>query len=230
MSLSHFAVALCLVLSSATALAQTNARLSFGALQYTGDGCDESSLSSALSPDASALSLLFSNFAVETDATHQIARKACNLAIPVDVPDGLQAAIIGVDYRGFNDLPAGAAATLTVAYSIPGASSAPHTMLFEGPLSDTYVLEERLDVEKPLWTGCGSSTLLRINNALVVSARNSSDIAYAAVDSIETTANNPNATSGMMFYLNWQNCTTNAGAAMLPIIRMLAAIAAFIAL
>lgn len=221
-----FAVALCFALSSAIAFAQSNVGVSFGAVQHNGDGCDASSLSSALSPDASALSLLFNNFAVETDATYQFARKTCNLEIPVNVPDGLHAAIIGVDYRGFNDLPAGAAATLSVAYFIAGASSAPHTTVFEGPLTDTYVLEDKLDVEKPLWTGCGSSSVLRINNALVVTANNSSDIAYSAIDSIESTVNNPNATSGVMFYFNWQNCTTNAGEAMMPTIRMLVAIAA----
>ena len=78
-----------------------------GSPAYGGSGCPRGSAAVALSPDAKSLSILFDNFIVEAggDSGRRTARKTCNVAIPVHVPQGYSVSILKIDYRGFNSIP-----------------------------------------------------------------------------------------------------------------------------
>ncbi|NHZ66841.1 DUF4360 domain-containing protein [Massilia genomosp. 1] len=96
--------------------------ISLGTPGYGGTGCPAGSVSATLSPDAKSLSLLFDQYQIsvggETGKTFD--RKSCNIAIPVHVPSGMSVAVLKIDYRGFNKLPALATSQFNVEYFFAG--------------------------------------------------------------------------------------------------------------
>ena len=62
-----------------------------GSPAYQGSGCPEGSVSATLSPDATALSLIFDRYTVEAGRAAsgvQQDRKQCSLQIPMTIPRG----------------------------------------------------------------------------------------------------------------------------------------------
>jgi hypothetical protein len=194
-----------------SALAQTTPpepTATLGMPQYSGTGCPSFSVSSALSPDGGALSLLFDNFVVNADRIIPVDRKTCNFAVPIQVPTGYRVSIIGIDYRGFNSLPVGAKADFSVEYFFAGGSTSPFRTTFNGPLTSNYLLQDTLDATNLVWSSCGGADVLRVNNALVVTTNAAGEQAQSTVDSIEVTVTDPNRYAGVIFHLNWDVCTT----------------------
>ena len=99
-----------LLLSGAAAVAPGPAQaqqLTLGAPNYGGTGCPQGTASVAVSPDARSLSILYDQYFVEVGPGTSLARRSCNLAIPLHVPQGFSVSILGIDYRGFNFLEPG---------------------------------------------------------------------------------------------------------------------------
>ncbi len=90
--------------------------ISLGQPGYGGTGCPAGTASTVLSPDRKSLSILFDNCYVEAGGStnRSLSRKACSLAIPVHIPQGLSISILAIDYRGYNSIPAGATSQFNV--------------------------------------------------------------------------------------------------------------------
>lgn len=90
------------LLSSLTLLASPNYQL--GEPVLIGNGCPKGSASVAVSPDGSAISILFDRFSVDAkrgmNPWDQM-RKNCRFHIPVALPPGFALEAVQVDYRGF---------------------------------------------------------------------------------------------------------------------------------
>ena len=73
------------------AMAQAVNQVRLGVPSYNGTGCPLGTVSATLTADAQSLSLLFGAFQVESGGNtgRTVDRKACNIAIPVQVPQGL---------------------------------------------------------------------------------------------------------------------------------------------
>ena len=82
--------------------------IQLGNPEYGGTGCPAGTASVSLSPDNSAISILFDQYVVEAGGAKAFDRKNCNIAVPVHVPQGFSVSVIAIDYRGFVQLPAGA--------------------------------------------------------------------------------------------------------------------------
>ena len=166
---------------------------------YGGTGCPAGSASVTLSPNNSALSILFDQYVVDT-AGRGFDRKNCNIAVPVHVPQGFSVAVMAIDYRGFLQLPEGARANLSVNYFLAGqgrgvTSSKP----FFGPSSEDYLTSDRLGLESIVWSGCGADTILRANTSLLVMSNPNHEEAMATVDSADIR-------SGLIYHLQWKTC------------------------
>ncbi|NDG85880.1 MAG: DUF4360 domain-containing protein, partial [Proteobacteria bacterium] len=71
-------------------------QIRLGTPTYQGTGCPLGTVSAQLSPDARSLSILFGQFQAEAGGMtgKTVDRKACNVAIPVNVPGGYSVSVI----------------------------------------------------------------------------------------------------------------------------------------
>lgn len=186
-----------LLAMSAMANADT---LSLGNPAYGGTGCPAGTASVSLSPDATAISMLFDSYVVQAGNGVAFDRKNCNIAVPVHVPSGYSVAIFAIDYRGFTGLPAGGRANLSVDYFLATGGRGIHTSkTFRGPVADDYLKSDDLGMESLVWTACGADTILRANTSMLVQTNSSSQQAMATVDSADISA-------GLIYHLQFRRC------------------------
>lgn len=167
---------------------------------YGGTGCPDGTASVTLSPDAKSLSILFDEYYVEAGGStgKSLDRKACNIAIPVHVPQGLSVSILAIDYRGYNSLPSGARTTFAVEYFFAGAQGPKFTKTFNGPLDKDYLIKNKLQAQALVWSRCGADVNLRTNSSIRVQTRQNKE-ALATVDSEDVSA-------AIVYALQWKKC------------------------
>lgn len=171
-----------------------------GNVSYGGTGCPGGSASVSMSPDASSLSILFDSYVVEAGGRQTIDRKNCNIAIPIEVPQGYSYSVVALDYRGFLGLPSGGRAQLAVNYFLAGQGQGVRTVKnFSSRDNGEYFKTDRLGLEAVVWTPCGASTVLRSNTSLFAQTNSRGDQALATVDSVDVNA-------GIIYQLQWKRC------------------------
>lgn len=175
--------------------------MSLGEPSYGGSGCPAGTASATLSPDQTALSILFDNYIAEAGNTtaRRIDRKSCNLAIPVQVPQGYSVAVLQVDYRGFTAVPNGGRARFEAEYFWAGARGPRLVRDFYGPSNDSYSLTDELLARTLVWTPCGASVNLRINTSMMAMSNSRMDQTIATVDSADIS-------NAMIYHLQWRRC------------------------
>lgn len=174
--------------------------IQLGQPAYGGNGCPAGSASAVLSPDNKSLSVLFDQFIVEAGgANSTVARKSCNIAIPVHVPQGYSLSIIAVDYRGYVSLPAQAQARMTAEYFLAGSIGPRFDKQFIGRTDTDYTFTNDIGVQAQVWSPCGADTTLRVNAAMLVQTNRYRDAAMATVDSADFKA-------GLLYKLQWKTC------------------------
>ncbi len=175
--------------------------ISLGNPSYGGTGCPAGSASVTLSPDATALSMLFDSYTAEAGGTtgRVIDRKSCNIAVPVNVPGGFSVSVISVDYRGFNAVPAGGRNTFNVEYFFAGATGPRFQKVFAGPQNSDYLLTNTLIASALVWSPCGAQVNLRTNSSIQAQTNNFGQQALMTVDSVDITA-------GIIYKLQWRQC------------------------
>lgn len=190
--------ALAIVAASMNSYAQG---LALGHPNMNGSGCPMGTASATLSPDSSTLSILFDSFQVEAGpgVGKTIGQKSCNIAVPIQVPNGYSFSIIAVDYRGFVSLPQRATAQLRSEYFLgAGNRGIVSSRQFVGRQDTSYLVENRLGMEAVVWSPCGASTNLRVNTSMMVRNTGYED-ALATVDSIDMNA-------GIIYHIQMRRC------------------------
>jgi hypothetical protein len=191
-----FTLLLCLLLSG-YAHAEF---LKLGTPNMGGTGCPQGTSSIAVSPDQSAISILFDQYVAEAGGSKSFDRKSCNFAIPVQVPQGYSISVVEVDFRGFTLLPDGASATLNASYFIPGKSDEIRsTRSFYGPTADEYTSSDNVVVRGQVWSACGASAILRANTSILLRTNAAREDAMVTVDSADIS-------SGVIYHLQWRRC------------------------
>lgn len=175
--------------------------LKLGDAAYGGTGCPAGSASVTVSPDQSALSILFDSYATEAGGTtgKAIDRKSCNISIPVAVPNGYSVAVFQVDYRGFTAVPRGAQARFDAEYFWAGSRGYRISRVFAGPYTDNYTLSDGLLATTMVWTPCGASVNLRVNTSMMAQTNPRKEQTIATVDSADVS-------SGLIYHLQWRRC------------------------
>lgn len=174
--------------------------IALGEPGYGGTGCPGGSVSATLSPDAKSLSLLFDSYQVEAggDTGKKFDRKSCNVAIPVHVPQGLSISVLAIDYRGYNNVPAGANSTFNVEYFFAGARGPAFQKTYNGPVEGDYLIHNELTAQSTVWSACGADVNLRTNSSIRVTTKNNQQ-AQATVDSEDVSA-------AIVYQLQWKKC------------------------
>lgn len=189
-----------LVAGSLTAQAQNGLKL--GQPAYGGTGCPAGSASVTLSPDETALSILFDAYLAEAGSVtgKTVDRKSCNISIPVQVPSGYSVSIFQVDYRGFNLIPAAGAYTrMDTEYFWAGSRGPRFARVYSGPTADNYTLSDGLVAQTMVWTPCGASVNLRVNSSVMAQTNRRGEQTMITVDSADLT-------SGLVYHLQWRRC------------------------
>lgn len=188
------------VITLAAAMRANAGDIHLGEPQYGGTGCPVGTASVALSSDDKTLSILFDQYVVEAGDTKSFDRKNCNIAIPVQVPQGYSIAVLAIDYRGFTALPRGGSAQLSVDYFLAGNGRGVRTTKrFTGPVTSDYLKTDELGLESLVWTACGASTILRTNTTMLVTSNSRREQAMATVDSMDVNA-------GLVYHIAWRSC------------------------
>jgi hypothetical protein len=166
---------------------------------YGGNGCPAGSATTTLSPDGKSLSILFDEFFVEAGGRKRIARKSCNIAIPVHVPQGMSVSIVDVDYRGYVSIPRGGQGKFRAEYFFAGNRGPTFQKRFRGGFDDDYTLSSPLALSALVWSRCGADVNLRVNTSMMVRSNRQKDDALATVDSADFNA-------GLVYHLKWKRC------------------------
>ena len=183
-----------------TSLSAQAAQVTLGQPEYGGTGCPAGTAAVALSPDQTAVSILFDQYVVEAGGSKSFDRKNCNIAIPVQVPNGYSVSVFAIDYRGFYGLPRGARATLNVNYFLAGdGRGVRSSRTFNGPADSDYMTTDNLGLQAVVWSGCGASTILRANTTMLVNTNSRREQAMATVDSADVQA-------GLVYHLQFRRC------------------------
>ncbi|MBL6990306.1 MAG: DUF4360 domain-containing protein [Bacteriovoracaceae bacterium] len=201
--MNKFTFAIFLLFALATsAFASSMNDISLGEPGYGGTGCPAGTASATLSPDKKSLSLIFDEFLAEAGGStgRRVARKTCNIAIPVHIPQGFSVSIVEVDYRGFVYLPSRSArARFTAEYFFAGRRGPRYTKNWRGPHDDEYVIDNTLGLRALVWSRCGADVNMRVNTSMMVRNSNRREEAMATVDTIDFDA-------GLIYKFQWKRC------------------------
>ncbi len=197
---SLLAISALAVAASFTTMAHAQEAITLGTPGYGGTGCPGGSVSATLSPDATSLSLLFNSYVVEAggDTGKTFDRKACNVAIPVYVPQGLSIAVLAIDYRGYNNFQAGSNSQFNVEYFFAGARGPTFSKTFNGPKDENYLIQNKLTAQTTVWSACGADVNLRTNSSIRVTTKQNKQ-ALATVNSEDVSA-------AIVYQLQWKKC------------------------
>ncbi len=185
-----------------TAWAQNTSAIKIESVSTGGTGCPAGSVAASISPDSSAMSFLFSQYAFDARQGAQI-RRECSLNFQVTPPAGYQLKVLTIDYRGFAALSKGAKARFTTQVlqqhegdsRMIGRSSQDYV----GAMNDNFAVSTGSGAGT--WTSCGGRPVaFSLNSSLEVVNR-SNDVATVSVDSTDVALG-----AGTVFYLAWSKC------------------------
>jgi hypothetical protein len=121
---------------------------------------DECSATAVSAPDGSALTILFDDMTVGSDAD-VVAR--CTILAPLDLPEGYSLGVYRVDYRGFAHLDKGQTAEFTVDYNLgPKENGRRFSRKVKGPVDEDFSLRENIGAGLMKRVGCGTEASLNV--------------------------------------------------------------------
>jgi hypothetical protein len=164
-----------------------------------GNGCPQGTVSATLSPDKKSLSILFDQFTVKANRDNQTARKHCNLAIPVKVPNGISISVFNVDHRGFVSIPTiYDYARLSAEYFFAGKKGPIFTRYIKKIGDYEYFYKNEIEGIANVWSSCGKDVNLRVNTNMFVKSKSGKDV-MGSLDSQDIRAN-------MVFHVKQKQC------------------------
>lgn len=173
---------------------------------YGGSGCPGGSVSAALSPGGTSLSILFDQYILEAGRDQRRAQKSCRLILPFQVPQGYQAAVTRIDYRGYNYLPPRAKSHLKANYYLADQGGRRlkgqnrRNIVFQGPVDDVYFVSSKIR-NNQIWSGCGQNFQLHIENQMDARTNSEGDDLMSTIDSSDVIARGE-----VKYHLNWKRC------------------------
>jgi Domain of unknown function (DUF4360) len=127
---------------------------------YGGNGCPAGSSSATVSPDGQELSILFDKFIALGNTPGQ-SRKSCNISMPIQVPQGFQAALDSIDYQGY--VAANTKGTLQADYFFAGKMGTPFKRTING--EKNYNIKDAQTTQ--IWSKCGAKTSMSVNVSML---------------------------------------------------------------
>jgi hypothetical protein len=186
---------------STISTAQLLPGVKLGEPSYGGTGCPAGTASVSLSPDQDEISILFDQFITEAGGStgRMVDRKACELSVPLHIPQGYSATVIQTDFRGFNLVSRGGMNRLNTEYFWAGQRGPSYSNLYRGPQNEDYFATNGVVASGVVWTPCGMSTNLRIRATIMTQTNRQMDQSMMTVDSADITG-------GLIYHVQWRKC------------------------
>ena len=169
---------------------------------HGGTGCPDGTVRAILSEDRTEASVLFDTYYADTaERGSRLVRVSCNIGLSLEIPSGLSASLITMDYRGFISIPEGGLASLRAEYFFAGQAigqSLNQSWSTPTPLGgDDFVVND--NIVGLAFSQCGDDVIARANTSIL--ARRGAELAdtLIQVDSLDTTA-------GLLYRFQWRIC------------------------
>ncbi len=183
-----------------TSSAEAFAQVELGQIAVGGTGCPAGTAMVLLSPDLLSVQVRYSQFEAVAGGTRGIDRKACSLAIPLQLPPGLSVALINARYVGIADVSDGASAQITTESFIAGSQGPKVSRTITGPAQGGFMVVSSVDTDQRIFSGCGESVILRTNTSVV--AQSSGAPARIRIEASDLQA-------GVVYDLSYRGCGPN---------------------
>ena len=165
------------------------------------NGCSPGTYSIINAPDGSALTILFDDFSIVSSEAN-VARKYCNLQIPLNLPAGHTLGVYRVDYRGFSRLSSRQSANLSVDYALgPRNNGRRFHRSVRGAHDGEFLFRENIGAGLMRRVGCGEAAVLNVAATLDLQTNSQPEEAMIALDSADGTAR-----GGLVYHFNLRRC------------------------
>lgn len=159
-------------------------------ISYAGSGCAAKTVSTNISPDAKAITLLFAEYSASAGPGIDPleARKNCQITLDLHTPPGYSYSLFKLDVRGFADLEPSVLGTLKATFYFQGQQiSSTFSKTLTGPKSDNYQSSTSTEVNDAVFSSCdGASRALNINTEVSIdNSQATSSFGHMTVDSID---------------------------------------------
>ncbi len=170
-----------------------------------GTGCRAGTVSTYLSEDAKAFTLMFDEFVAQSGPgiAPTESRKFCNVNLDLHIPHGWQFTVFKVDYIGYASLGRGDRAMLNSTYRISGATGRTSQVTFKsqlvGAMEDSYQISDDIGIVSDVWSPCGVSRAMNIKTETRLLPRTARSPALLTVDTID-------GEFKTVYKLQWRRC------------------------
>lgn len=149
---------------------------------FSGSGCPQGSVSTNISPDKTVITFGFDRFQTYIGpGTHRSDwTKNCQLHLTLAYPGGFQFSVLESTYHGYAQLEEGVTGTFFSTYYFSQdayATTTTSTSITGGPLwenGQVYTKTDQIPTASYIYSPCGSSGILNINNRIALTSTNSS--------------------------------------------------------
>ncbi|MEU5238233.1 DUF4360 domain-containing protein [Streptomyces lydicus] len=169
-----------------------------------GSGCRPGSAAVAIAPDNTAFTVTYSEYLAQAGGSSKPtdARKNCQIALNVHVPQGFTYAIARADYRGYASLAPGAKGLEQANYYFQGQQqTARKSHNFAGPYDNNWQSSDETDIDALVYAPCGEERYFNINTELRVDGRSADPktTSFMAMDSTDGSINT-------VYHFAWKEC------------------------
>lgn len=162
-------------------------------VNFAGSGCSPGTAVAAISPDAEAVTLIYSEYLVETGQ-----QRNCTVTMQINIPGGLTYSIISADYYGFKKMSVGSNATLWTSYRFAGGGAVTGTKSLAGATGPEGSNWQTHDETAALaWSLCGQDRYFVASSRLTMGSAPAAD--YINMDSTDVEFST-------VFQLQWLSC------------------------
>ncbi|KAI1261468.1 hypothetical protein F5Y18DRAFT_198702 [Xylariaceae sp. FL1019] len=148
----------------------------------SGNGCPQGSVTTDLSPDRSLVTFGFDAFQTYIGPGTSVADKTknCQLHLNLKYPGGFQYSVVESTYHGYAQLEKGVTGTFFSTYYFSqdaAATTTTQTSIAGGDLwelGDVYTKQDQVPTASVIWSPCGASGILNVNNRIALTSSNSS--------------------------------------------------------
>ena len=160
-------------------------QIELGSVSYGGNGCPAGSASEIKNPKFNR-KILFKPFKYNLKTgknKRRMVRKSCHLSIPVKVPQDISISFDHLNFKGSLVLKKGSSLRFSAEYFIAGKKGPKIKTTFNETKLKSFQISPKENAQE-LWSGCGESVNLRINTALLLRSKGTTE-GFAALDSIQ---------------------------------------------